>query len=146
MYHRIPGKTLGIKVFIYEEAVRLAFDRIAHQDVFSSWTDALSSNVLHEGISKLIEVPTFGCYKDIRELVLQNEEKVLERIWTIGGERGWYYANWLWAIRGFLDKLTGGVGLRRGRKNAKHISAGDSLDLWRGIYTNRAEKRLLLYS
>ena len=139
-------KTLGIKLLTYEEAVRLAFDRIANQDVLSSWTDALSSNVLQEGISKLIEVPTFGCYKEIRELVAQDEEKALERLWAIGGDRGWYYANWLWVIRGFLDKLTGGVGLRPGRKNANQISAGDSLGFWRVIYANRAEKRLLLYA
>jgi uncharacterized protein YbjT (DUF2867 family) len=139
-------KMLGIELLSYEEAVKLAFDRTAQQEVLSSWTDALSSNVLQSGISKLIEVPTFGCYKDKRELVVQNEEKALEKIWSIGGDRGWYYANWLWAMRGFLDKLAGGVGLRRGRKNATQISAGDSLDFWRVIYANRAEKRLLLYA
>ncbi len=42
---------------------------------------------------------------------------VLNRLWSIGGKNGWYYANWLWGIRGFIDKLSGGVGLRRGRKN-----------------------------
>jgi uncharacterized protein YbjT (DUF2867 family) len=139
-------KTLGIKLITYEEAVKLAFDRIAHQDVLSSWTDALSSSVLQDGISKLIEVPTFGCFKDVRERAVKDEAKALERIWAIGGNQGWYYANWLWGIRGFMDKLIGGVGLRRGRKNANQISVGDSLDFWRVIYANRAEKRLLLYA
>ena len=139
-------KSLGIQLITYEAAVRLAFDRIANQDVFSSWTDALSSKVLHEGISKLIEVPSYGCYKDKRETALTNRERALEKIWTIGGEKGWYYATWLWATRGFLDKLVGGVGLRRGRKNARQISAGHSLDFWRVIYVNRAEERLLLYA
>lgn len=137
---------LGIDLLTYEAAVSMAFDRIANQDVLSSWTDALSSGVLQEGISKLIEVPTFGCYKEIREQTVENEEKVLDRIWSIGGNRGWYYASWLWAVRGFIDKLTGGVGLRRGRKNATNISVGDSLDFWRVIYANREEKRLLLYA
>ena len=44
-------------------------------------------------------------------------EQVLDNIWSIGGERGWYYGDWLWHLRGFLDKLVGGVGLRRGRTN-----------------------------
>ncbi|MBW6492236.1 MAG: SDR family oxidoreductase [Lentimicrobium sp.] len=140
------NKLLGIKLLSYEEAVKLAFNRIAQQEVLSSWTDALSSNVLQSGISRLIEVPTFGCYKDKREQFVQNEEQSLEKIWSIGGDRGWYYANWLWAMRGFMDKLAGGVGLRRGRKNATQIHAGDSLDFWRVIYANRAEKRLLLYA
>ncbi len=139
-------KILGIKLLTYEDAVRRAFDRIAQQEVLSSWTDALSSNVLKSGISKLIEVPVFGCFKDKREQLVHNEEKTLEKIWSIGGENGWYYANWLWGLRGFLDKLSGGVGLRRGRKNANQISAGESLDFWRVIYANHAEKRLILYA
>ena len=49
----------------------------------------------------------------------------------IGGERGWYFANFLWQLRGFLDLLMGGVGLRRGRKEAEHIAVGDALDFWR---------------
>lgn len=140
------SQALGIKLLTYEEAVKHAFDRITNHDVLSSWTDALSSEVLQGGISKLIEVPSFGCYKDVRKHLVENEEKTLEKIWAIGGKRGWYYANWLWALRGFLDKLTGGVGLRRGRKNANRITAGDSLDFWRVIYANRNEKHLLLYA
>ena len=137
---------LGIKLLTYEEAVRHAFDHIARHEVPSRWTDALSSKILQSGISELIEVPAFGCYKDEREQLVQNEEKTIERIWAIGGRNGWYYANWLWGIRGFMDKLAGGVGLRRGRKNANQIYAGESLDFWRVIYANRAEKRLLLYA
>jgi len=49
-------------------------------------------------------------------------------------------------LRGFADKLVGGVGLRRGRKNPKKISTGETLDFWRVIYANRTEKRLLLYA
>jgi hypothetical protein len=71
---------------------------------------------------------------------------VLDRIWSIGGKRGWYYGNWLWEIRGFLDKLVGGVGLRRGRRDDNHLVAGDSLDFWRVLYASKEEKRLLLYA
>lgn len=139
-------KLLEIKLLDYEEAVQRAFDRIAQQEVLSSWTDALSGNVLQGGVSSLIEVPKFGCFKDVRSFPVSNEAQALEKIWGIGGENGWYYANWLWVLRGFLDKLSGGVGLRRGRKNPTHISTGESLDFWRVIYANHAEKRLLLYA
>ena len=114
--------------------------------MISSWIDAQSSNVLSRGISNLIEVPTFGCFMDKREKALKNEKETLDKIWSIGGEKGWYYANFLWSMRGFLDKLSGGIGLRRGRKSNTKLSAGDSLDFWRVLYADKKEKRLLLYA
>ena len=71
---------------------------------------------------------------------------MLENIWSIGGERGWYYGDWLWHIRGFLDKLFGGVGLRRGRTNPHNINTGDTLDFWRVLAADKQNKRLLLYA
>jgi uncharacterized protein YbjT (DUF2867 family) len=139
-------KKLGINLLTYEEAVQRAFDRIAQQEVLSSWTDALSGDVLKKGISQLIEVPTYGCFKDERQTEVSDEDEVMKKVWSIGGNQGWYYANWLWRVRGILDKLVGGVGLRRGRKNASEITPGDSLDFWRVIYANRSEKRLLLFA
>ncbi len=137
---------LGITLLSFEEAVRSAFDKIEHQEVYSSWTDALSGPLLERGLSDLVKVPTFGCFHDIRKRKVTDEATVLDRIWAIGGRTGWYYANWLWGIRGFLDKLSGGVGLRRGRKDSSEISPGDSLDFWRVLYADRKEKRLLLYA
>jgi uncharacterized protein YbjT (DUF2867 family) len=140
------AEMLNIKLIAYEEAVGLAFDKIKHHDVSSRWTDALSSPALEKGISNLVSVPTFGCYIDHKKEDVNDKKVVTDRIWTIGGENGWYYANWLWHFRGFLDKLFGGVGLRRGRKNPDDIEAGDALDCWRVLYANRKEKRLLLYA
>lgn len=137
---------LKIDLIPYKEAIRLAFDKVEQQEVLSSWTDAQSSNVLDEGISNLIEVPIYGCFKDERSRHIEDEQTILNRIWAIGGKTGWYYGNWLWEIRGFLDKLVGGVGLRRGRKSNTKITAGDSLDFWRVLYADRREKRLLLYA
>ncbi|MDZ7633583.1 MAG: SDR family oxidoreductase [Bacteroidales bacterium] len=137
---------LGIILLSFDEAVRSAFDRIEHQEVFSSWTDALSGPQLERGLSDLVKVPTFGCFHDTRKRKVTDEAVVLDRIWSIGGKTGWYYANWLWGIRGFMDKLSGGVGLRRGRKNEKAISPGDTLDFWRVLYADRSAKRLLLYA
>lgn len=109
------AELLQIKLIPYKEAVKLAFDKIDQQDVISSWIDAQSSNVLANGISSLIEVPTFGCFQDKREKAVRNEKETVDKIWAIGGENGWYYGNFLWAMRGFMDKLSGGIGLRRGR-------------------------------
>lgn len=136
---------LNIELITYQEAVRAAFDKIEQQEVISSWTDALSSHVFEKGISKFIEVPTFGCFKDKRQKRIANADKSLEKIWSLGGQYGWYYANWLWALRGFIDKLFGGVGMRRGRYS-HIIMAGDAIDFWRVIYASKEEKRLLLYA
>jgi uncharacterized protein YbjT (DUF2867 family) len=137
---------LGIKLLTFDNAIQRAFGKIQNEGVVSSWKDALSSKILDKGISPLLEVPTFGCFVDKRKCDVKDIEKTLNKIWSIGGENGWYYANWLWELRGFIDKLFGGVGLRRGRKNSTMIFAGDSLDFWRVLYANKAEKRLLLYA
>ena len=144
--HNDLAERLGIRLIPYEEAVKRAFRKIAQQEVISSWTDAQSSEILAKGIKNLVEVPVYGCFVDQRIEEVKDEKKTLERIWSIGGGKGWYYGNWLWEIRGFLDKLVGGVGLRRGRKNPIEISAGDSLDFWRVIFADKKEKKLLLYA
>ena len=137
---------LGIIPVSYEDAIREAFKKIELNQVPSSWKDALTSNTLNDGISRYAEVPVNGCYFDYRKLHVDDSEKVLNKIWSIGGKNGWYYGNWLWEIRGFIDKLFGGVGLRRGRKNQTEISPGDALDFWRVLIADKGEKRLLLFA
>ena len=137
---------LGIQLIRYKKAIKMAFDKIEQNEVVSSWIDALTSNTLHEGIAQHIEVPVNGCFKDIRKIKICNAESVLNKIWSIGGTTGWYYGNWLWTLRGFLDKMVGGVGLRRGRKNPTKIYAGDALDFWRVLLASKEQKRLLLYA
>jgi uncharacterized protein YbjT (DUF2867 family) len=137
---------LGITPISYEDAIREAFEKIELNQVPSSWKDALTSNTLNDGISHYADVPINGCYFDDRKLHVSDIEKVLNKIWSIGGSNGWYYANWLWGIRGFIDKLFGGVGLRRGRKNQNEISPGEALDFWRVLIADRREKRLLLFA
>src|SRR5690554_7571593 len=78
--------------------------------------------------------------------LFRSRSKCIEKIWGIGGENGWYYGNFLWRIRGFMDKLVGGPGLRRGRTNLVSINVGDALDFWRVIYADKEEGRLLLYA
>lgn len=140
------NELLGIKLLSFEKAIELAFETNQSEGIMASWTDALSSNVLNGGISKLLNVPTFGCYVDKREIEVKNVNATLDKIWSIGGQTGWYSVNWLWSLRGFVDKLFGGVGLRRGRKSRTMIFAGDSLDFWRVLYANKQERKLLLYA
>ena len=137
---------LGITLIDYETSIKLAFDKIEQNLVVSSWKDAQTSNLLQKGISQFIEIPVNGCFKDVRKTEVNNCQTTLNRIWSIGGKTGWYYGNWLWEFRGFIDRLAGGVGMRRGRKSGTDISAGDALDFWRVIYADRDEKRLLLYA
>lgn len=140
-------KMLGIKPISYKEAVQLAFQKIEQNNVVSSWKDSLISSYVDNSLLEHINVPTNGCFVDKREKeITTSVEQVLENIWSIGGERGWYYGDWLWHLRGFLDKLVGGVGLRRGRTNKTEIHTGDTLDFWRVLAADKENKRLLLYA
>ena len=140
------NKILDIKPVSYLESLRNAFKKIESNEVVSSWKDAYESSGLKISTSEYITVPAYGCFKDQRISSITNRESCIQRIWSIGGKNGWYYANWLWRIRGFMDNLVGGVGLRRGRTNQATISTGDSLDFWRVLYTNKKEGRLLLFA
>ncbi|SIQ28033.1 SDR family oxidoreductase [Maribacter ulvicola] len=137
---------LGIEPHTYKEAIDLAFKKIEQNLVVSSWKDSMISGRFVDNLEKHIQVPKYGILKDYKQLKISNPNEVLERIWSIGGETGWYYGNWLWKIRGFLDKLSGGVGLRRGRTHAHKINAGDSLDFWRVLLADKKAKRLLLFA
>jgi hypothetical protein len=137
---------LGIIPINYEDAIRLAFAKIDLNNVISSWKDALTTNTLRKGISRYAQVPVHGCYCDNRKMRIKDSEEVMDRILSIGGNTGWYYGNWLWGIRGFLDKMVGGVGKKRGRKSIDKLSAGDTLDLWRVLVADRRERRLLLFA
>ena len=139
-------KALGIKPITYVDAIKLAFLKMEQNLVISSWKDSLVSSRFKENFSEFIQIPTYGCLKDHKIKSVTNVEKTLDNIWSIGGDKGWYYGNWMWKIRGFLDKLFGGVGLRRGRTHPTHLDNGDARDFWRVLVANKEEKRLLLYA
>lgn len=140
------NKILDIQPMSYKKAVKKAFIKIEQNSVISSWKDSLISGRFREKISRYIKVPEYGCFKDIKKRKIIDEEQTLDKIWAIGGNNGWYYATFLWKIRGYLDKMVGGIGLRRGRTHQTKLSAGDPLDFWRVLYANREEKRLLLFA
>lgn len=131
----------------YRQAIELAFDKIEQNQVISSWKDSkVSGRFSKRDLNRFIKVPKFGCLKDHQHTKVNDVDKTLEKIWQIGGQSGWYYANFLWRIRGFIDKIMGGVGLRRGRTNISSINPGDALDFWRVLLADKEEKRLLLFA
>ena len=140
------NQILDIQPISYKESLLKAFESIENNDIVSSWKDSYSSSEIDMNISEFISVPKFGCFQDKRSRKMENKKSSLEKIWSIGGETGWYYGDTLWRFRGFLDKVVGGVGLRRGRTNRSTISAGDSLDFWRVLYSDKKEGRLLLFA
>ena len=135
-----------VQLISYKDAIRIAFDRVEQNLVLSSWKDAIGGVYSKKMVEKRLEVPQFGVFTDKKMLETEDVARAAERIFAIGGQSGWYYANWLWGFRGFLDKLFGGVGLARGRKNKSMLNTGDTLDFWRVMYANRNESRLLLYA
>lgn len=137
---------LKIKPISYVDAIKLAFLKIEQNLVISSWKDSLVSGRFRNNINEFIQIPKYGCLTDHKKIKVTNVEQTLDNIWSIGGLKGWYYGNWLWKTRGFMDKLFGGVGLRRGRTHPTQIANGDSLDFWRVLLADRENKRLLLFA
>ena len=142
IHQLIPHNTLS-----YEKAIRLAYTKIEQNMVVSSWKDALVSGTIQLNYMDFVQIPQHGVVTDKQRIKIeQAPEQVLENIWSIGGERGWYKTDFLWEIRGFLDKLAGGVGLARGRRHPSEICAGDTLDFWRVLVADKQNRRLLLYA
>ncbi len=114
----------------FQTAVRLALGRIQRDDVETSWSDALVT-VMGQARPYAFTVEE-GMFIERRQILVDAPPEAVFRSYTgIGGGRGWLFMDWAWAFRGWLDKLVGGVGLRRGRRHPDEIRAGESLDFWR---------------
>ena len=137
---------LNITPLTYMEACKRALERINLDTVQSSWTDAVS--IKNPGnLFQRLEVPLYGVQHDRRIIRIAGDpQRILNKIFSIGGDTGWYYADWVWKVRGMIDKMAGGVGLRRGRRNALDLKPGDSLDFWRVLIADRENMRLLLFA
>ncbi|MDX1271778.1 SDR family oxidoreductase [Bizionia paragorgiae] len=141
------NQLLDVQPMSYTKAVKLAFVKIEQNSIASSWKDSFVSSRSKKRVSaKYINVPEYGCFKDIKQRKVKSEARTLEKIWAIGGENGWYYGTTLWKIRGAIDKLVGGIGLRRGRTNKTSIQTGDALDFWRVLLADKDSGRLLLFA
>ncbi|TYB74342.1 SDR family oxidoreductase [Bizionia myxarmorum] len=141
------NELLGVKPMSYKQAVSLAFEKIEQNSIISSWKDSMvSSGRLKNSFHKYVNVPKYGCFKDYKELPITDPEETIRKIWAIGGSTGWYYGTYLWRIRGYMDKMVGGIGLRRGRTSPINLNVGDSLDFWRVIFADKEKQKLLLYA
>ena len=140
------NEILGINPISYNASLANTLKTIKNDKIISSWKDSLISGRLNINLADFSEVPTHGCFIDKRTKKTTSIDKSINKIWAIGGNNGWYFASWLWRIRGFIDKLSGGVGLRRGRTHPTLLNAGDAIDFWRVLYANKKEGRLLLFA
>ena len=124
----MPQELLSVR-----EAIRAALDRVAHDDVETTWSMA----------GKIPGDPDWAggtVFTDRRSLVVEAPpEAVWRAVVRIGGGHGWYAADGLWRLRGWMDRLVGGPGLRRGRRDPDEVGFGEALDFWRvvGIEKNR---------
>jgi hypothetical protein len=114
----------------YEEALRRALDRLERGEIETAWSDALASS---QGDRRPVTLSVQeGMIVERREFDAPVGPEALFRAFTgLGGDRGWLYANWAWRARGVLDRLAGGVGFRRGRRDPDRLRPGDALDFWR---------------
>ncbi len=145
--HKGIEDIVQVDLLTYREAVARAFDRIAQNEVISSWKDSFNSSKIDLNLFDHVKMPEHGVFHDVRKVAFDKTKgQVIENIWSIGGERGWYYLGFLWKLRGFLDQLVGGVGIRRGRRSRNELVPGDALDFWRVLVADKDEGRLLLYA
>ncbi|CAN1486845.1 COG0702 Predicted nucleoside-diphosphate-sugar epimerases [Candidatus Nanopelagicaceae bacterium] len=114
------------------QAIQLALTRTAENSVDTRWSDAAFPTAPWQKAQSDPDWAGELTLKDHREITTEASiAKVWEQIEGIGGERGWFGSGWLWYLRGLLDRIVGGVGLRRGRRDPQHLRIGDSLDFWR---------------
>jgi len=114
----------------YQRAVELALEQLDAGNVETTWSDAL---VTSQGDLPPVVLATLeGMILEKRQLVVTAPANVIYRTFSgLGGKHGWLYMNWAWEIRGAMDRLVGGVGLRRGRRDPDEVRVGDALDFWR---------------
>jgi len=116
----------------YRRSVRLALEREQRGDIETSWRNAEVEGAPSDPLPSDPEWAGHTVYVDERE---QHSTAPVGALWTViegvGGENGWYSFPLAWAIRGWIDKLFGGVGLRRGRRDPDRLHVGDAVDFWR---------------
>ena len=135
--HDTALKMFAIRPMSFARALELALARVRTGRIETTWTDATS-------LPEPADIDPSHLRADTRETdVLASAERVFAKISSIGGENGWYYADWLWRLRGFIDEQLGGVGLRRGRRHPSKTAPGEALDFWR-VEEYLPQQRLLL--
>ncbi len=136
-----------LELLDYKQSIGRALSRIAQNRVPSSWIDSLVGGSLDPRFIDAIKVPEHGVYADRQSVPLgARRDEVIDAVWSLGGERGWPSMNWAWSLRGWISRISGGIGTRRGRRHARELRAGDALDFWRVLLSDEATGRLILYA
>jgi uncharacterized protein YbjT (DUF2867 family) len=114
----------------YRTSVERALNRLQASNIETAWSDALSTS--QSDLPPVILTNQEGMILEHRQRIIDASPAAIYKVFTgVGGRRGWFYMNWAWEIRGFLDRMIGGVGLRRGRRDPDELRVGDALDFWR---------------
>jgi len=119
-----------IELLDYETAVRLALGKIETHGVETAWSDALTSSQGQTTPVALISSEGMIIERRQRTVAVASEA-VYRSFARLGGDRGWLYLDWTWQVRGIIDRLCGGVGMRRCRRDPEDLRVGDALDFWR---------------
>lgn len=126
----IPPPASGL--LSYREAVELALGRVELDQVETSWRDSRVPDAPSDPLPSDPDWAGRTVFTDVRELPTRATPDALWGVIAgIGGQNGWYSPPLLWALRGWMDRLVGGVGLQRGRRNRSGVVAGDAIDFWR---------------
>ncbi len=122
----------------YQQSIGKAFVRIAQNKVPSSWFDSLASGKLDPAFLQSVQVPSHGVLFDRQAVPLTTDRAAaITAVWSLGGANGWPSMNWAWKLRGWMDRLSGGTGIRRGRRHPTELNAGDALDFWRVLLADQ---------
>ncbi|MCG5467912.1 SDR family oxidoreductase [Micromonospora sp. LAH09] len=122
-----PGGLTG-----FDEAVALALAKVRDAQVETRWSTASGPDAPAEPLPTDPEWSGGTVYTDVRERSVDAPPAALWRVVEgVGGEHGWYSFPLAWSVRGWLDRLVGGVGLRRGRRDPHRLQVGEALDFWR---------------
>lgn len=128
-----------------KRAIELALERTSTDSVVSRWSDAGDLPPAEWSDEEDPEWAGGDLFEDRRRVRIETDPAtVWDVIIRIGGENGWYFANWLWFLRGLLDRIFGGVGLRRGRRSPDELQVGDALDFWRVLELEESRKLKLV--
>lgn len=116
----------------FDQAVEQALRRVRDHDVQTRWSDASTPGSPSDPLPSDPDWSGGSLYSDVRERRVDADARALwEVVEGIGGDHGWYSFPLAWEVRGLLDRVVGGVGLRRGRRNPYHLRIGEPLDFWR---------------